>query len=217
LGAGNGNYTTGDAYTVNRPAVSMLSEVFRSSGTVDGWVLESSENSNQGGSKDSSATTFNLGDDNKDRMYRAILHFSTNSLPDNAVITQAILMIKKKGVIGTDPFTTHQNISIDIRNGAFGNFGPFRIQALQISDFQAPADKYAVGLIQNNPVGSWYWSLLDGSANSLISLTGATQFRLGFQLDDNDDMSSDYLKFFSGNANSAADRPQLVINYYIPK
>jgi len=216
-GAGNGNFSTGELYTINKPPVSIISEVFRSNGGVDGWILESGENTNAGGSKDSSAATFNLGDDGKDRMYRAILHFPTNSLPDNAVITQAILMIKGQGIVGTNAFNTHQNISIDIRKGVFGNFGPFRIQALQISDFQAAADKYAVGVIQNNPAGSWYWSLLDVTAFPFINLTGATQFRLGFQLDDNDDLDSDYIKFFSGNSKSAADMPQLLIKYYVPK
>ena len=83
-----------------------------------------------------------------------------------------------------------------------------------VSDFQAAADKYAVGVIQNNPAGSWYWSLLDVTAFPFINLTGVTQFRLGFQLDDNDDLDSDYIKFFSGNSKSAADMPQLLIKYY---
>jgi hypothetical protein len=149
-------------------------------------------------------------------MYRAVLHFSTINLPDNAVVTQVILMIKKQGVVGTDPFSTHQNISIDIRDGVFGGFGLIKIGALQATDFQASADKYSVGVIQNNPVGDWYWSTLDASAYPFINLVGVTQFRLGFQIDDNDDRDNDYLKFYSGNASSNEDRPQLLIKYYVP-
>ncbi|MBI5962595.1 MAG: hypothetical protein HY863_03900 [Chloroflexi bacterium] len=216
VGIGNGNFNTGEMYSVNRPPVSILSETFRSNGANDGWVLESNEDSNKGGPKNSNATTFNLGDDAKDRMYRAILHFPTSYLPDNAVITQAILMIKRQGNVGTDPFNTHQGISIDIRKGAFGSIGPFSVAALQALDFQAPADKYSVGVIQNNPVSGWYWSVLDNSALPFINLIGVTQFRLGFQLDDNDDRDNDYLKFFSGNSNALEDRPQLVIKYFVP-
>jgi hypothetical protein len=216
-GAGNGNFTIGEAYTVNKPPVTILSEVFRSTGANDGWILESSEDSNIGGVKDSNATTILLGDDVRNRQYRSILHFPTSNLPDNAVITQVILMIKKQGVIGTDPFNTLQNISIDIRKGVFGSFGPFRIGALQVSDFQAPADKNSVGVIQNNPAGSWYWAMLDNTAHPFINLTGVTQLRLGFQIDDNNNRVNDYLKFFSGNAGLVGDRPQLLIKYYIPK
>ena len=100
-------------------------------------MLESSENSNVGGSKNSAATVFKLGDDAQDRQFRSILHFPTYYLPDNAVVTQVILMIKKQDVVGTDPFTTHQNISIDIRKGYFGNFNLFNFGSLQNTDFQA--------------------------------------------------------------------------------
>ena len=215
-GTGNGNFINGEVYAVNKPPVTILSETLRSNGSNDGWVLESNEDSNKGGTKNSNDNTFNLGDDSKDRMYRILLHFPTSYLPDNAVITQVILMIKRQGNVGTDPFITHQGISMDIRRGAFGNIGPFSVAALQLMDFQAPADKYQVGVIQNNPVDNWYWSVLDGTAHPFINLTGVTQIRLGFQIDDNDDRDNDYLKFFSGNAGTLADRPQLLIKYFVP-
>jgi len=215
-GIGNGNFNTGEMYLVNRPPVTILSETLRSNGSNDGWVLESSEDSNKGGTKNSNDNTFILGDDSKDRMYRVLLHFPTSYLPDNAVITQVILMIKRQGNVGTDPFATHQGISLDIRRGAFGSIGPFSVAALQVMDFQAPADKYQVGIIQNNPVDNWYWSVLDGTSHPFINLTGVTQIRLGFQIDDNDDRDNDYLKFFSGNAGALADRPQLLIKYFVP-
>jgi hypothetical protein len=57
---------------------------------------------------------------------------------------------------------------------------------------------------------------LRSPAWGLVNLTGTTQFRLRFQLDDDDDMTADYLAFYAGNASSDADRPQLVITYYLP-
>jgi hypothetical protein len=217
LGAGNGNFTTGEVYTINKFSPTILSTSYRSTGSGDGWVLESTENSNLGGSKNSTASTFILGDDAQDRQFRSVLHFPTYYLPDNAVVTRAILMIKKQNVVGTDPFTTHQNISIDIRNGLFDNFNLFKLGSLQPQDFQASADMYAVGMITNNPVSDWYWATLDGRAFPYISLTGGTQLRLSFQLDDNDDLGDDYIRFYSGDYDAQKDRPHLLIEYYVPR
>jgi Tol biopolymer transport system component len=215
-GASNGNFNTGESYTINKTVIRILSETFTSNGANDGWVLESGENTNQGGTKNSNAVTFNLGDNSQDRQYRAILHFPTHYLPDNAVVTMVILSIKKQGQAGTDPFTSNGNIAIDIRGGPFGFVGPFAFSVLEASDFQAPASRDSVGMIQNNAVGGWYWSLLDETAHPIINTTGVTQFRLRFQTDDNDDLGDDYLTFFSGNHTVLAERPHLTVQYYIP-
>ena len=76
-GAGNGNFTTGEMYTINKIPVTIVSVSYRSTGSSDGWVLESTEDSNLGGSKNSTASTFILGDDARDRQFRTILHFPT--------------------------------------------------------------------------------------------------------------------------------------------
>jgi hypothetical protein len=191
-----------------------VNQTFRSNGKNDGWVLESGENTNRGGSLNAKTATFLLGDDKQDRQYRAILDFPTDSLPDNAVVTKVILMIKGEGVAGTNPFVTHQNILVDIRSGSFGNLGPFAYRGLQNMDFQSPSSRDGVGVIQNNPYYGWYWTWLDSSAFQYINVYGITQFRLRFQLDDNDDRGNDYLRFFSGDTGNLGDRPQLVIEYY---
>ena len=85
------------------------------------------------------------------------------------------------------------------------------------SDFEAPASLYNVGQIQNNPVGGWYWTMLDPKAFPYIDKTGITQLRLAFQVDDNDDLGNDYLAFYSGDTIGQEDRPHLVIEYYVPK
>jgi hypothetical protein len=217
-GIGNGNFTPiGDAYIIKKSRIVLVTESLRSNGTNDGWILESGENSNVGGTKNATATTFRLGDDSQDRQYRSILHFPTFYLPDNAVITQVVLMIKNQGVAGQDPFATHQNISVDIRSGYFGSAGLFGINGLDPSDYQSPPTMNSVGTIQNNPVQGWYWSLLDSSAHAAINLQGITQLRLSFQMDDNDDQTDDYMTFFSGDYNLLLDRPHLLIEYYVPR
>ncbi|MFN8386781.1 MAG: hypothetical protein U0X92_10220 [Anaerolineales bacterium] len=214
-GAGNANFS-GEEYNLTAAQVTIVTASFTSNGVNDGWILESSENSNIGGRKNNNSDILRLGDDAQNRQYRAILHFPTYYLPDNAVVTEVILMVKGQGVIGTDPFTTHQNILVDIRSGVFGSFGPWGIEALQESDFQNPASLNSVGAITNNNTSGWYWTTLNSSAIPFINLTGVTQFRLGFQLDDNDDLGDDFITFYSGDYASIHDRPRLVIKYYIP-
>ncbi|MCJ7723072.1 MAG: hypothetical protein MUP03_02965, partial [Anaerolineales bacterium] len=88
--------------------------------------------------------------------------------------------------------------------------------ALQLIDFQAVASKSGAGTIQNTPVSGWYSSDLGSSAFTYINLTGITQFRLRFKIDDNDDQDADYLKFYSGNHATISLRPLLVMKYYVP-
>jgi hypothetical protein len=181
-----------------------------SKGVQDGWVLESFETSSAGGSVNADETTFRLGDDEANKQYRAILHFDTSVLPDDAVITKVILRIQRQTVVGTDPFTTHGDIWVDIREGAFKND-----ILLQPSDFQAMVSTRTRGLIQNNPAGNWFSTNLLSTTFRYINVSGSTQFRLRFALDDNNDLGADFIRFFSGNA-AAANRPKLVIQYYVP-
>ena len=177
-------------------------------------VLEAGENSERGGLKDVNSTTIVLGDNAQNNQFRAILHFPTFYLPNDAVITRVLLMIRREGLVGSDPFATHQNIAVDIRSGAFGFFGPFQYRGLQISDFESPSSRDSVGVIQNNPFNNWYWSYLDSSAFEYINRYGITQIRLRFQVDDDNDFSDDYLRFYSGDHNELAGRPRLLIEYY---
>jgi hypothetical protein len=132
------------------------------------------------------------------------------------VVTQAILTLQLETIIGANPFKTHRNIWVDVRQGAFGSFGPLQIGALQTSDFQAPASMYTAGTVLDNAVGGWYWTTLDTKALLFINLKGATQLRLGFLLDDDDDRKEDYVSFLSGNYGVTTARPQLIVKYYVP-
>jgi len=190
--------------------VNPLTSKFYSVGAYDGWILESSDTNNPGGSVNASDTTIRLGDDASDRQYRSILSFNTASLPDTAVITSIVLKIKKQGLVGTDPFTTHLGLLVDICKPYFGT-----TLGLTASDFQALASKGSVGIFGTTPSAGWYTVTLSSTARPYINKTGTTQFRLRFQKGDNDDMGADYLKFYSGNAGTAS-RPVLIIQYYIP-
>jgi hypothetical protein len=178
---------------------------------MDGWVLETSETSGQGGITNAAAITFILGDNAKNRQYRSILHFDTASLPDNAIITRVMLKIKKQSVTGTNPFTTHRKVAVDIGRGAFSNS-----DALQSTDFQA-ASKPLVGLISNTSQSDgWSVTTLERAAYPFVILTGSTQLRLRFQSDDDNDSTADFIRFHSGNAAVTANQPVLVIEYCLP-
>jgi uncharacterized delta-60 repeat protein len=188
-----------------------VTSTFKSAGAYDGWILESGENSSVGGAVDRIATTFNVGDDLRDRQYRGIISFNTSTLPDTAVVTSARLSIRKQGVVGTDPLTTHGDLLVDIRNSAFS-----RNVVLQAADFSAAASPGASQeRITTKPANNWYTVNLSSPNLRFISKVGVTQFRLLFGMDDNDDLGADYLKFFTGNA-AAGNQPRLIVTYYTP-
>jgi hypothetical protein len=181
-----------------------------SASVQDGWVLESSEKSGVGGTLSSASTFLVVGDDAANRQYRGVLHFNTAGLPDTAVVTSVTLKIKRLGLVGTNPFATHGSLVADIRKTFFGT-----TTSLAVGDFQAGASSLTAAVFGAAPVGSWYSAALKNAGYPFINLTGTTQFRLRFALDDNNDHGADYMKFYSGNA-AAADRPQLIIQYYVP-
>ena len=197
----NGTNPTGEVTITTLPIDSNAGQ--------DGWVLESSELSNRGGTFNASAPIFCLGDDVANRQYRAILSFDT-SLPGNAVMTSVTLKIKRAGLVGANPFGTLGNILVDIRTGGF-SINP----ALQAADFQGVASKSVALGFSNTLVGGWYTKALSPANFASINKAGITQFRLRFAIDDNNNHVADYLKFYSSNA-AAGSRPVLVIQYMVP-
>jgi hypothetical protein len=183
--------------------------ILRSAGASDGWILESTEASNIGGTMNSTAVTFNLGDDAANKQFRAILSFDTSLLPDNAVIVKVRLRVRSNSVIGGgDPLSILQGFQVDIKNGKFGT------STLELGDFNAAADKTLGPFNPPLSVSGWYGiDVSNGKGN--INMIGNTQLRLRFSLDDNNDSVANFLKLYSGDA-LVSDRPQLIIQYYVP-
>jgi hypothetical protein len=178
---------------------------------LDGWVLESGENTNVGGSNNSTAATtsaLRLGDDSQDRQYKSFVSFDTSSIPDGATIISATLRLRRGSLTGTNPFTTHRLCQVDIHSGAFSGS-----LSLANSDFQAAATATVATLSNAAVNNAWSEGTLSASGLTAVNKTGITQFRAYFTLDDNDDTGNDYLGYYSGNDANAANRPQLVITY----
>jgi hypothetical protein len=178
----------------------------------DGWVLESGETTNAGGSIDSTANTtsaLRVGDDNKDKQYRTVVSFDTSSIPDGATILSVTVRLRRGTLSGTSPFTTHGTCWVDVQTeGLSGS------TALQTGDFQAAATAVQAASLSNAASnGSWSEGSLNAAGLAAVSKTGTTQLRVYFNLDDNDDNGNDYLGYYSGDNTTAANRPQLVITY----
>jgi hypothetical protein len=60
---------------------------------------------------------------------------------------------------------------------------------------------------------TWSTGNLNAAGLAAVNKTGTTQLRVSFNLDDNDDTGNDYLGYYSGENNTAANRPQLVVTY----
>jgi hypothetical protein len=182
-------------------------------GVYDGWVLESSETSNLGGSLNIAAPTFYLGDDAQNKQYRSILSFNTKGLPDNAIITKITLKVKKQGIAGGgNPANIFQGFLVDVKKGFFGS-----LPGLQGGDFQAKADQ-SYGPFKPTLANGWYAiNLTPAKAyiNKLATNGGVTQVRLRFKLDDNGNNVTNDLSLYSANA-LVASRPRLILEYYIP-
>ncbi len=188
-------------------ASELASEVGRASaGGDDGWVLESGETTNSGGTLDRTATTIRVGDNARRRQYRSLLHFDT-TLPAGAVVIRATLLLKKQGQAGTaiDLFSKLKGLLVDTRRPSFGTTG------LTLGDFRA-AGSPSVAKVSATGAAGWHSAAI---GPGYINATGTTQFRLRFALGDNNDGTANYLRFWSGNA-ATLDRPQLLIKYYVP-
>ena len=178
----------------------------------DGWVLESNETSNAGGSLDAAATTtsaLRVGDDNKNRQYKAVVSFDTSAIPDGATILSATLRLRRGTVSGTNPFTTHGTCWVDVQTGGLSGS-----TTLQTGDFQAAATAVQAASLSNAANnGDWSTGSLNAAGLAAINKTGTTQLRVYFALDDNNDRSADYVGYYSGDNATAANWPQLVVIY----
>jgi cellulose 1,4-beta-cellobiosidase len=178
----------------------------------DGWVLESSETSNAGGTIDATAATtsaLRVGDATSDRQYKSVVSFDTSAIPDGAVILSATLRLRRGTSSGTNPFTTHGTCWADVQTGGLSGS-----TALQTGDFQAVATVAQAASLSNAASnGAWSEGSLNASGLAAIDKTGTTQLRVWFNLDDNDDGGNDYIGYYSGNNATSGNRPQLVVTY----
>jgi hypothetical protein len=214
--------TPGGGTTVNRgTAVNLAESLGPSSGTTvtfysvgvhDGYVDESSETSNVGGTNNATLTTgtaLRVGDTGARKQRKSIVSFDTSTLPDAAVVTAATLKLKRGGGLGDS--SGFGNLTVDIKNVSVG-FGTSL--NLENMDFEYAASKSDVGTL-NYPAATNAWAIaaLNTNGTARIAKTNHTQFRIRFVTDDDNDSVDDYLGFYSGENATVADRPILEVTY----
>jgi len=198
----NTNYNSAITYVAgNLNIVIPASETYYSVGTYDGTISSA---------PDAAGLTFNVGDNSENVEYRGILHFNTSALPDTAVIVSATLKIKSASAASS----SLGGLYVDIKKPFFGTI------ALASGDLTEAAGKTNATMFSiPAPVSAnvWYSATLNtAAADAYIDKISpaSTQFRLHF-LNLNANHIAEFLQFYSGNA-ASANRPQLIINYYVP-
>lgn len=198
--------------TVTAVGSTPVTVTFNSVASQDGRLWESGENGNVGGggnSTDNTTAALRVGDTNVDEQYKSIVSFDTSSIPDTATITSATLRLVRGTSSGTNPFTTHGSCVVDIVTGGFGGSTTFAI-----ADWQAPATSINVSILTSPPSnGSVSTGNLNAAGLAAINKTGTTQLRIGFTLDDNDDLGYDYIGFYAGENATTSNKPQLTVTY----
>ncbi len=192
--------------------------ILRSQAQNDGWISGMTVGGRVIGSMDAVNPFFYVGDGATNYQYRAILSFDTTSLILPAGLLMTIptgvaLKVKLQSIVGANPYNSLGNLLIDVRKVSFGDSA-----ALQLTDFNAAADANIIGGIPNmpgTPVGGFYTKTWLKNMLPYLNKSGLTQFRLRFATNNNNNSVADDLKFYSGNAD-VADRPQLIIYYYVP-
>lgn len=183
---------------------------FYSVAAQDGRLWESTETSNAGGGGNATENTtasLRVGDFSDDTQYRSIVSFDTSALPDTATVTTATLRIKRGTLSGTSPFTTHGTCTVDMSSSFGGS------TAFAAGDFQAAAAVAGVASMSNPATnGTFSSGTLNAAGRAAVSKTGTTQLRVSMTLDDNDDLGSDYVGFYSGEA-ASGNKPELVVTY----
>ncbi|OGO39562.1 MAG: hypothetical protein A2Z03_09490 [Chloroflexi bacterium RBG_16_56_8] len=86
---------------------------------------------------------------------------------------------------------------------------------MQFSDFKAAASRNLVGTFGKTPASGWYTMILTSTAYPYVNSSVATQFRLRFARNDNNDWSADYPKFCNSN-HTTAGVPLLQVEYHLP-
>ena len=199
-----------------RPAAVPLEAVFTSIASEDGHVLESSRNSGAGGSTDATGTTFRIGDDQNNRAYRPILSFDTSTLPDNAIITEATFGVTRVGgldgnvPIGT-PNRTFGEILVDVIGGSFNGNASF-----ENADWQAASGKAAVSKLAYPAYldGMTIFSRLPTADLGHVNRSGRTQFRIRYEIDDDNDNTADFSSYATANHDTVSFRPKLRVKYH---
>jgi YD repeat-containing protein len=184
-----------------------------SAGAEDGWVRESRRGSGVGGKLNTrSGRGIRVGDDRKNRQYKAFLSFHLAALPSGAHVTRARLELSRGGSFEAGSAAGLGPVTMDLAIGGFSG-GP----ALELDDFDAAADLDAAGRLED---GSEARAEFESNALELLAAAlaqGATVVQLRLQAGTATDgnRSDDYVYYYSGDQGADSRRPRLILDYQL--
>ena len=208
----NSNQTDSDGDTIGNVCDTETLPALVSLASEDGWVRESGEHTNVGGSHNASGSrrqAIRIGDHGNRRQYKAMLSFDIQSLPPEAIVTSARLELVNGNNTKGDPSNLGL-IYVDLSvNGFSGN------TALENADFEAIADVPMAAVLTDNGSGMAE-AIIDEVGLAIMAGNPVVQFRLAYELDDNNDNVRDTLGFYSANNNTSNNHPRLFLEYRLP-
>ncbi len=183
-------------------------------GAHDGQVVEGHETYGVGGSLNSTAGSFQVGDTASKQQMIGVLSFDLSAIPTNATIQSATLRLYRTSGIGTPSSLGALTASLRIPQTPF--FGP--TTGLELSDFESFAHIPNVVTFAPLPLNNQYIEVpLTAGGRAFMNKGGITQFKIHFALDDNNNLLSDQITFASGDFGTGQPaRPRLLITYLAP-
>lgn len=192
-----------------------VTSVFYSIASEDGTITESAPGSGVGGvgsAGGSGTAAMRSGDEATNTQRRSIISFDTSPLPDDQPIEAAMVRVRRGALAGQDPFNWAGACKLDIKRGGFGGNTAFALD-----DFQAPADRTAVGVL-SHPLANGDWAEAPlTSGLEFVNLTGKTQFRFQFDTPTNNNGVADYIGWHSANTPDSDFWPQLLVTTRKPQ
>jgi len=123
----------------------------------------------------------------------------------------ATLRLKFGKIVGTDPFSTHGTCYVDIKGGA----GFSDSADLEAGDFEAAADLTAATTVGEPDGEGWSEGVLGAAGRPYVNKSGRAQLRVYFSTATDNDETTDYIGWYSGENELPGTPPKLVV-YYKP-
>ncbi|HXJ37328.1 MAG TPA: hypothetical protein VMS22_25145 [Candidatus Eisenbacteria bacterium] len=183
---------------------------FPSIAAEDAYLVEYPPTSGLGRYVYNTGLNLHVGDQQNDGQVRAVVSFDTSPIPDDAVILSATLRLKRVGIQGTTPFASLGRLFVDVQTGGFsGN------PVAEPGDFEVGATVPAAATLNDPDMNGDLVSIgkLNAAGLAAINKTGRTQFRLGFEVHDNANATSDRMQYGAGDSTLPSEWPMLDVTY----
>ncbi len=182
-------------------------------GAEDGYVEKYDPRPGVGTTVKATGNDMYIGDSYTNRALRGVLSFDTSSIPANAFITSVRLRLVR---------STLQGKVEQFGRMVVGMSTPWHgpTAGLELADWNAS------GFVADD-VFPDFWIPTANSVNTfadlrpdawgLLNRNGKTQFLFRFQVETDNDNTTQYVAFRTGEYSTVTERPELIVEYYLPE